>query len=42
MNVSFENVDKVNALITLKIEKADYEGKVAEAIKDFRKKVMLS
>ena len=41
MNVSFENVDKVNALITLKIEKADYEGKVAEAIKDFRKKASI-
>ena len=41
MNVSFEKVDKVNALVTIKIEKADYEGKVAEAIKDFRKKASI-
>lgn len=38
MNVSFENVDKVSALLTIKIEKKDYEDKVAVAIKDFRKK----
>lgn len=38
MNVSFENVDKVSALLTIKIEKKDYEDKVAAAIKDFRKK----
>ena len=41
MNISFENVDKVNALLTLKVEKADYEEKVAKALKDFRKKANL-
>lgn len=38
MNISFENVDKVNALMTIKLEKADYEEKVTAALKDFRKK----
>lgn len=38
MNISFENVDKVNALLTIKLEKADYEEKVTAALKDFRKK----
>ncbi len=41
MNVSFEKVDKVNALLTIQIEKADYESKVAAALKDFRKKASL-
>ena len=41
MNVSFEKVDKVNALLTIQIEKADYENKVAAALKDFRKKASL-
>lgn len=38
MNISFENVDKVNALLTIKLEKADYEEKVTAALKDFKKK----
>lgn len=41
MNISFENVDKVNALLTITIEKADYEDKVAAALKDFRKKASM-
>ena len=28
MNISFENVDKVSALLTMKIEKSDYAEKV--------------
>ena len=35
--VVFHN-NKVNALLTIKLEKADYEEKVTAALKDFRKK----
>lgn len=38
MNISFENVDKVSGLLTITVEKADYEEKVNAALKDFRKK----
>ncbi len=38
MNISLENLDKVSALLTIKMEKADYAGKVDAALKDFRKK----
>ncbi len=41
MNISFENVDKVSALLTMKIEKSDYAEKVEKALKDFRKKANL-
>lgn len=41
MNIKVENVDKVNALLTITLEKADYEEKVAAALKDFRKKASL-
>jgi trigger factor len=38
MNVTRENIDEVNAVINLVIEKADYEKQVAEVLKDYRKK----
>lgn len=38
MNISLENVDKVSAVLTLKMEKADYEAQVNASLKDFRKK----
>ena len=38
MNISLENLDKVSAVLTVKIEKADYEEKVNASLKDFRKK----
>ena len=41
MNITFENVDKVSALLTLNIEKADYEDKVKKALKDFSHKASL-
>jgi len=41
MNITFENVDKVSALLTVNIEKADYEDKVKTALKDFSKKASL-
>lgn len=39
MNISRENVDALNAVITLNIEKADYEPKVEAAIKNYAKRV---
>ncbi|MDE7379084.1 MAG: trigger factor [Paraprevotella sp.] len=41
MNILFENVDKVNALLTIQMEKADYEEKVNASLKNFRKKANL-
>lgn len=41
MNISLERVDKVNALLTVTFEKADYEQKVADALKKFRKKASI-
>ena len=38
MNISLQNIDKVNAQITAVVEPADYQEKVANAIKEFRKK----
>ena len=38
MNISFEKADNVNALLTVTLEKADYEDKVKAALKDFGKK----
>lgn len=39
MNISKENVDALNAVIKLTIEKADYEHRVEEVLKTYRKKV---
>jgi len=41
MNISLENVDKVSAVLTVKIEKADYADSVAKQLKDMRKKVQM-
>ncbi len=38
MNVSLQNIDKVSALLTVKIEKADYQEKVEKSLKSFRQK----
>ncbi len=38
MNITLENIDAVNAVITAEIVPADYEERVKKAIKDFRKK----
>ena len=38
MNVSLTNVDKVNAIIEVNVSKADYQEKVDNALKAFRKK----
>lgn len=39
MNVSLQNIDKVSALLTVKLEKADYQEKVEKALKDLRRRV---
>ena len=38
MNVSMQNVDKVSALLTVNIEKADYQEKVEKVLKTYRQK----
>lgn len=38
MNISFENPDKLNGVMTLTIEKEDYQADVEKQLKDYRKK----
>ena len=38
MDISLQNVDKVSAKLTVKIEKADYQERVEKALKTFRQK----
>ena len=41
MNITLQNIDKVNAEMTAVIEPADYEEKVKKAIKEYCKKVRM-
>ncbi len=41
MNISLENIDKVSAVLTIKMEKADYAERVEKALKDYRRKASL-
>ncbi|MBX9188244.1 trigger factor [Bacteroides sp. K03] len=41
MNVSFQNIDKVSALLTVKLEKADCQEKVDKSLKTFRQKAQI-
>ena len=41
MNVSFQHIDKVSALLTVKLEKADYQEKVDKSLKTFRQKAQI-
>lgn len=41
MNVSLQNIDKVSALLTVKLEKADYEEKVDKSLKQLRRKLQM-
>ena len=41
MNVSLQNIDKVSALLTVKLEKADYQEKVDKSLKSFRQKAQI-
>jgi trigger factor len=38
MNITKENIDDLNAVLKVQIEKNDYEGKVENVLKDYRKK----
>lgn len=39
MNISLQNVDKVSAVLTVQIEKADYQEKVEKTLKKLRQNV---
>ncbi|MDR0895490.1 MAG: trigger factor family protein [Prevotellaceae bacterium] len=39
MNISFQNVDKASALLTLNVEKTDYQAKVEKSLKNIRQKM---
>jgi trigger factor len=41
MNITRENIDDLNAVLKVKIEKADYEDKVETVLKDYRKKATI-
>ncbi len=41
MNISQENIDAVNAVVTIDFTKADYEEKWADALKKYRKRVAM-
>ena len=41
MNITFDCADKINGLMTITIEKADYEEKVRKALNDYRKKAQV-
>ena len=38
MNITFEAPDKVNGLMTITLEKDDYQGEVDKTLKDYRKR----
>ncbi|UCG28947.1 MAG: trigger factor [Bacteroidales bacterium] len=41
MNITKEHVDELNASIKIKIDKEDYESRVEEVLKDYRKKARI-
>jgi trigger factor len=41
MNIIKENIDDLNAVLKIKIEKTDYEDKVEAVLKDYRKKATI-
>ncbi len=41
MNINKENIDNVNAVINLTIDKTDYEKQVADVLKDYRQKATI-
>ena len=41
MNITFENPDKVNGLLTVTVEKEDYQEKVEKTLKNYRKRAQV-
>ncbi|MGQ1945854.1 trigger factor [Geofilum sp. OHC36d9] len=41
MNISRENIDELNAVIKLTIEREDYEARVADVLKNYQKKAQM-
>ncbi|KAA6323041.1 Trigger factor, partial [termite gut metagenome] len=41
MNLSLQNIDKVSALLTVKLEKADYQAQVDKSLKTLRQKAQI-
>jgi len=41
MNITRENIDELNAVLKVKIDKPDYEEKVVTVLKDYRKKATI-
>jgi len=41
MNITKENIDDLNAVLKVRIEKADYDDKVETVLKDYRKKATI-
>ena len=41
MNIKFESADKINALMTISIEQADYQEAVDKKLKEYRKKAQV-
>jgi trigger factor len=41
MNITRENIDDLNAVLKIKIDKPDYENKVETVLKDYRKKATI-
>ncbi len=42
MNISRENIDELNVVVTVKVDKTDYAETVEKSIKDYRKKVNMN
>ena len=41
MNIKFESADKINGLMTISIEQADYQEAVDKKLKEYRKKAQV-
>ena len=41
MNITKENIDDLNAVLSITLEKEDYETRVENVLKDYRKKARI-